>query len=151
MEIFNTYITRRYYLESIMKIFARLNYIVIGLEVLHDRSIYPREAFCQQNGSLFVNIDEEKKYYIKSIHLCLKNIYSFLKATQPLQCDAVPWQSEVIAKLRHYKVKLLQSDVTFSNLQLFGNKCKCSFFDLYWQYFPWSSHRLRRLGRYLDL
>ena len=64
-----------------MKIFARLNYVVVGLEVLHDRSIYPREAFYQQNGSLFVNIDEQKKYYKKYTFLFKKYLQFFKSYT----------------------------------------------------------------------
>ena len=84
---------------------------------------------------LFVNIDEQKNQKRKCTSLFLKYLQiAFIKATQPLQCDTVPGQSEIIAKR-----------CRFFYLQLFSNKYNNNcFFDLYWEYWP-------KFGRYLDL
>ena len=87
-----------------MRKFLRLTCIVIDLEVLDDGPIF---SHCQERGSiiylficfiyfiLFIYLTKEAKatkynfVYIQT---------AFLKSTQPLKWDSMPWQSVVITK-----------------------------------------------------
>ena len=103
----------------------------------------------RQEGGSFVckhrRIEEPKMKANIFVYKIFTN--SLFKATQPLQRDAVPRQSEAITKWSHRKVSLLF--LILKSLVINTIKASCS--DLYWQYCPWSLHRPHKLSRCLEL
>ena len=79
-----------------MKKFLQLTCIV---KVLDDGRYFPVHPTLKKGVALFVNIDEQKNRKRKYTSLFIKHLQTaFLKDTQPLKYNAVPSQSETIAK-----------------------------------------------------
>ena len=60
---------------------------------------FPVKPVAKKEVALFANIDKQKKRERKYPSLFIKYLQTtFLKGTHPLKYNAVPWQSEAIAK-----------------------------------------------------
>ena len=83
-------------------------------KVLATGRYFPEHPIFKKEVTLLVNIDEQKNRNRKYASLFINYLQTtFLKGKQPLKYNAVPWQSEAIAKRIHYKVITLLGDVAF--------------------------------------
>ena len=82
---------------------VQLTCIVIGLEVLDDGPIFSGIARRQERGSFICKHRRTKEEKMK-VYIFVDKIFtnSFLKVTQPLQCDTMPWQSQAVAKWHRF-------------------------------------------------